>query len=1123
MTPKTHANSAEISPNTRSNFTHLLQGHALAQPQTAALQIGQRVLTYQRLEDGVGRAATWLHQQGVKPKDIVALQMREPVSLALAMLGLMRLGATPMPLSPSATQHQVEDFVREASVQSLLVDTTADSIATYTWLAFNENMLRQVTPLSNLACETPEGPCLLITGSGSTGKPRLIPVTHAQMRARAALLTQIYRLQAGDRLMVASPLHFATPVYRLWAALSAGVTGVSWDQQGVLGDAVEQLQPNLLHLSVLHAEQLLAHHERQPSFNLTSVRVVSIGASAVSESLRQRLRAQLGAALHINYGTNETLTVAFAYPSDLDKATGVVGRPPQGVRVEVMDTDNQPLGPGQIGQVRVCSPAQIAGYMGGSDPERFREGWFYPGDLAQWTPDGQLVHCGRADQLMIMNGINIYPAEIERVISTHPAVREVLAFPFAHRVAQDLPVCVVVLNEAITASSDDIQSYAQVRLGLKTPRHVVILPAIPRNEQGKPDRVQLNQQVRQSLLSQGPSKSTQASTGTSQNRQRHQRSRRMPMTFSPPNAPRADLVRPWRILLTGSTTQAPADMPAGKTAASEAVTAWLTELLLIAAELLRMVRVPVFDALVPYRVQPLEASANANQASWQAVLEVPVLDHMPTDALEPVMAVAIQSALRIASWAQQQAQGSSNHANTQAEFFARTESEANTHLAKLAPTAGKSTLNVLAACHALGVPWADLGGDIYQLGWGARGRRIDRSTTDHDSAMGMRVARNKALTGRLLRYAGLPAAEHEMVHAVAQALNVGNRIGWPVVIKPVDAERGEGVRVDVQPADLAAAFAAAQKHSPTRKVLLERQVHGVCHRIFIAQNQLLYAVRRLPIGVYGNGADSITQLVNDAFAVELTKAPWRRSPLKPIDELAHQELARQGLLPGSVPAAGQFVALRRIESTAWGGVDEDVTAVIHPENLRIALEASRLCGLDVAGVDLISPDISQPWYKNGAVINEVNYAPLLGEGVISRAHLAQYLARLLGGNGRIAVEVFVGDAAATTAARKKATLLHQQGKVVVVTSHHWTFWGHGQQLMLAVDGLYARTRALILSAKVEALILVVQNDELSYSGLPLEGVDRVEIVNQNLACRAPLVSAEHQNNLLQWLAAWRFG
>ena len=183
MTSQITENTATISPDQRFNFTHVLSGHALAQPQAVALQISERVLTYKTLEDGVGRAATWLHLQGLKPKDIVALQMRDPMSLAFAMLGLMRLGATPMPLSPSATQHQVEDFVSDASAQCLLVDTATDSITTCTLLAFNESMLTQVTPLSNLACDMLDAACLLITGSGSTGKPRLIPVTHAQMRA----------------------------------------------------------------------------------------------------------------------------------------------------------------------------------------------------------------------------------------------------------------------------------------------------------------------------------------------------------------------------------------------------------------------------------------------------------------------------------------------------------------------------------------------------------------------------------------------------------------------------------------------------------------------------------------------------------------------------------------------------------------------------------------------------------------------------------------------------------------------------------------------------------------------------------------------------------------------------
>ncbi len=142
-----------------------------------------------------------------------------------------------------------------------------------------------------------------------------------------------------------------------------------------------------------------------------------------------------------------------------------------------------------------------------------------------------------------------------------------------------------------------------------------------------------------------------------------------------------------------------------------------------------------------------------------------------------------------------------------------------------------------------------------------------------------------------------------------------------------------------------------------------------------------------------------------------------------MDVLALTELVRQGLQIDAVPEAAQFVALRRIETTAWGGVDEDVTATIHPENLRAALASGALFGLDVAGIDMISDDITVPWPANGAVINEVNFAPTLGQGVVSRLHVKTHLTRLLGGDGRIPVEVYSGNAVALTNARQAVTRL----------------------------------------------------------------------------------------------------
>lgn len=1105
------------------NLTAELSAHALQRPEVRALEMGARVFSYAELDAVVWRAAGWLRQQGVAPGQVVALRLREPVALACALLGLMRLGATPMPLSPTATAMQVRDLVEEARARWMLVDPRETQAQACEVLLFSERRLLTHDAAPELAwlSTPPLAPCLLISGSGTTGRPRLMPVTHAQMQVRATMLRQVYGLRCRDRLMVVSPLHLATPCYRIVAALTAGATGIVWDQLGGLGAAVAAASPDVLHLSVFHAVKLLSEHDSGSGVDLSSIRVVSIGASAISETLRSRLRSDLNARLHINYGTNESLTVAYAYPQDLDTAAGVVGRPPPGVEVEIVDAVGHPLQQGEIGQVRVRSPAQISGYLHGPDADRFSDGWFYPGDLAHWALDGQLVHFGRADQMMIMNGINIYPAEIERVLAQHPAVREVVAFPLQHAVAQNLPVCAVVLHDNAAALHEELDVFARARLGAKAPRAVVVVKAIPRNDQGKPVRAELTRLVtatlgsRRGLDAASAAEPVSPAPVTDLEPHGRQRTQRLAFNFVAPHRPAPELLLGWAELLGRGVTVAEArphlsvgtdTAPAGR---------WLQAVLHVACELLLAARFPVFAGPRILDLALVNSEQASGTASWRAVVELPVLDQFPHNTYE----LALKAALRTAAWVQNNSGLRPQDGDAREAFFAEVEQHGLVPLRKLAPQ-GKSTLHVLRVCYEQGVPFIHLGGGIYQLGWGARARRIDRSTTDRDSTMGTRLTQNKSLTATLLRVAGLPGAVHEVVHTVEEARTAAERIGWPVVVKPDDAERGEGVQVDVGTDTLDAAFVRARTRSPTNRVLVEQQVAGVCHRLFVAGGTLLYAVKRLPNGVYGDGKLSVAQLVEEAGARERRHPQWHRSPAPLLDQAARVSLTRAGLHERSVPAAGRFVALRRIETTAWGGVDEDVTAIVHPENVRAALAASTLCGLEVAGVDLISVDISQPWHLNGAVINEVNFAPLLGGGDISRSYVPEFLGRMLGGDGRIRVEVYVGDEQAATAAKERAAALRQQGLATAVTSDCWTEAPSGHDLAMSVEGLYARTRALVLSPSVEAMLIIVQTDELLDSGLPLEGVDAVHVINETLASRLPKQAAQRRRLLLDSLRRW---
>ena len=408
--------------------------------------------------------------------------------------------------------------------------------------------------------------------------------------------------------------------------------------------------------------------------------------------------------------------------------------------------------------------------------------------------------------------------------------------------------------------------------------------------------------------------------------------------------------------------------------------------------------------------------------------------------------------------------------------------------------AGKSTVPLLREAWRAGIPFVHLGHGAYQLGWGSRAVRIERSTTGRDSAIGSRLTHNKRWATGLMRAAGLPAPVHVAVRALDEAIAAAGRLGWPLVVKPAALDRGEGVSVDLASvAALEAAFVRARAAAPRGELLVERQAEGVCHRLFVARGRLLYAVKRLPKSVQGDGLATVAELVARANAAERRRPPWLRAEFFPLDGEAGAAMAAAGFAPDAVPPAGALVPLRRIESTAAGGFDIDETARVHPDNIDVALRAARLFGLDVAGVDLIATDISRPWHETGAIVNEVNFAPLLGGGEISRSYVPEYLRRIVDGDGRIPVEAVVGEDAGLAFARQRQQAMLAEGLRCFVTSQDETFDDRGASVWMPFDGLARRCRALLLDERVDALVLSASAAEWLEGALP---VDRLAGVHQ---------------------------
>lgn len=494
------------------------------------------------------------------------------------------------------------------------------------------------------------------------------------------------------------------------------------------------------------------------------------------------------------------------------------------------------------------------------------------------------------------------------------------------------------------------------------------------------------------------------------------------------------------------------------------------------AALLRAGGVPVAEAGQVIECTPIPEDARY----WRCLVRLPTVEGFPPQHLLSACEAVFSSLEALLQGAES--------ALVLSHFYQRTEQEILPALRATGLTSG-TTMTLLRSAWAANIPWRCLGQGMVRLGWGSHQRVMSSSHADSDSLLGTQVAQDKLMAAQWLRRAGLPAPEHHVVTRVDHALQAATMLGYPVVVKPVDRDRGEGVTVDVSNERLLRdAYVRAAAYSP--RVLVERQAPGDCHRILVVRGEVMYVVKRLPVAVCGDGRHTVGELVAAANAQALNQAPWRCPPPLPLDLAARECLRRAGFKDTSVPSSGVWVRLRRLESTADGGRDEDCMSALHPDNAALAIRAATLFDLDLAGVDLISPDISISWTLNGAVINEINAAPTLGASQQSIDAMPRLMARLLEARGRIPLEVFAGGEAAWAAARERQQQLCNVGLACFVSGGSRTEVPTGQGLPLAATGTFARCEALLSHRRVAALVMVLDDDDWLRLGLPPDRIDR---------------------------------
>jgi cyanophycin synthetase len=357
---------------------------------------------------------------------------------------------------------------------------------------------------------------------------------------------------------------------------------------------------------------------------------------------------------------------------------------------------------------------------------------------------------------------------------------------------------------------------------------------------------------------------------------------------------------------------------------------------------------------------------------------------------------------------------------------------------------GPSTASLVKAAEERDIPWIRLNNQsLVQFGHGKHQQRIQATITSQTKHIAVEISCDKEDTHNMLNDLGLPVPQQRVVYSPAEAVRAARRIGFPVVVKPLDGNHGRGVSINLtEDAQIETAFAEARAQSKSRAILVESFVTGMDHRMLVVNNELVAVAKRVPGHVVGDGKSTIAELV------EVVNSDPRRGighekvlTNLELDAQAERLMQEAGLTAATVLPEGQTFFLRSTANLSTGGTAIDMTDVCHPDNKDMAERTIKAVGLDVGGVDFLTNDITKSYKEVGGAIVEVNAAPGFrmhvapSEGT-PRDVAGKVLEMLFptGAQSRIPIAAITGTNGKTTTSRMLAHIMKSSGKIVGMTS-----------------------------------------------------------------------------------------
>ncbi len=482
-------------------------------PERLFLRAPARDITYAELQELTGRIAGVLRLRGVAPGDRVAVQVEKSVEAVLLYVACLRCGAVFVPMNTACAPNEFEYFVRDCDPRLVIVDPrrqaqleplarscgieqvetlAADGKGTVTSLAVAQKpiaMSRADLGFNALAA--------IVYTSGTTGRPKGAMLTRGNLSSNATVLADFWRFTPQDALLHVLPLFH---VHGLFVAINTVLAAGSslWLMDKFDPRATVRL---LSQVSVFmgvptHYTRLLQEGELSPA-STAGMRLFVSGSAPLLAQTHHDFFERTGHRILERYGMTETLMNA-SNPYDGERVPGSVGPPLPGVSIQVVNERGEPLRePDAIGALEIKGPNVFAGYWRAAEKTRAEftsDGWFKTGDLGKFDANGYVYIVGRAKDLVISGGYNVYPKEVETELDAVGGVVESAVFGVAHPDFGEGVTAAVVIDQGVALTESQILAALHLRLSrYKIPKRVLIIDELPRNAMGKVQKSVLRQ------------------------------------------------------------------------------------------------------------------------------------------------------------------------------------------------------------------------------------------------------------------------------------------------------------------------------------------------------------------------------------------------------------------------------------------------------------------------------------------------------------------------------------------------------------------------------------------------------------------------------------------------------